>query len=563
MVVQGQQGEICLDITAPRVGGQALVFRAEVPSGGAVAVKIARQPAMNLSLARERDALASMAGGNSWLVPLLDHGVTDDGRVFIVLPWFEQTLHDWLAAQPPLRHRFIALAQTCEAVYRLHHSAPDAVQIRLHRDIKPANLLVADRGAGDLSVVLADLGGVKQAGALSISAQTGLHTPAFAPPEQALPIARPPDPSLDIHALGVTIFVALTGLLPEAVAIRSGYTPRAFRLIELYAQRLRLDATEKAELESLRSLPLAELLDLSQMSALNHSDESRLRAHLTDLLDRDGEAEPAVLAEAILADLLSPLLRALAPDPAQREQDARRLLAACRLCAEKLSEPAPELPASASIPLPGDETFATIDSVQPDDKVPARRARWPWAAGVALVGALGVGLATQPSETTPPTTVTVPAPEPTPEPVPAPAPAPAPEPVPAPAPEPVPAPAPEPKRPAASEGSLVVASQPAVPTERPLLLVRFPQSIAVVSDRAEGARVSEGRSFVLDADQVRYTASLPDDPSVRCELSVVVSAVDATRWRVSVGARDVQVGAGGRVKVLCGVDGTVQALEGL
>jgi serine/threonine protein kinase len=359
--LQGDTERYRLQLNGVRSGGQAIVYQSQTPDGP-VAIKVARDVRVNKWIARERDALLSLrAKGEGWIVRLLDHGTTPDGRIFLVLPWYPLSLQGWLDTDPPLERRLEALALACETVIRLHRSTLDFTDIRIHRDIKPDNFLVRDEG-GRLSVVLADLGGVKEGSFLSVGQQTAMHTPHFAPPEQMLPLECAPDPSVDVHALAVTVYWSLVGEVPRAVFTRQVlFGSSVQRLLTLHRRQKRLEGEECDEYNTLRTQSISTLFDLEEAEPLLPEDERRLRAHLLDsLTDRVPEPEP--LAEALCAVLVEPLRRALAPDAERRDSDARRLLAACRkarklLVDDGLSEPIPAPPTPTTTPVAGPKTW--------------------------------------------------------------------------------------------------------------------------------------------------------------------------------------------------------------
>ncbi len=103
-----------------------------------------------------------------------------------------------------------ALRALAEAVHALHESG------RLHRDLKPSNILVEQTGR----VVLVDFGLLDDGSGMSAGPSAG--TPAFMAPEQAAGL--PAEPASDWYAFGVTLFLALTGELPEVG--RPGEVPR-------------------------------------------------------------------------------------------------------------------------------------------------------------------------------------------------------------------------------------------------------------------------------------------------------------------------------------------------
>jgi serine/threonine protein kinase len=125
-----------------------------------VAVKVARSAGP--WMAREREALEGLSAAGiatqDWLVQLLDHGRTEDGREFLVLDWYPASLGDWLESGPPIERVLRALQAAAEALAALHAAAGLRHQT-LHLDVKPGNFLV-NPSIAPMPVVLADLGGV-------------------------------------------------------------------------------------------------------------------------------------------------------------------------------------------------------------------------------------------------------------------------------------------------------------------------------------------------------------------------------------------------------------------
>jgi serine/threonine protein kinase len=96
--------------------------------------------------------------------------------------------------------------ELCDALIYLHGRQPPVV----HRDLKPGNVKLTPDG----NIVLVDFGLAK----VMLSGQattTGARamTPGFSPPEQ-YGTART-DPRTDIYSLGATLYMALTGVIPE------------------------------------------------------------------------------------------------------------------------------------------------------------------------------------------------------------------------------------------------------------------------------------------------------------------------------------------------------------
>jgi len=374
-----------------REGGQAIVARGTQPDGTPVAVKISRhEPSARRALSRELDALRSIHAQDphaaDWLVPVLGHGELEDGRPYVVLPWLPHSLQSWLAAeQPSLADRFDALVQAAAAVARLHGTG-QMHELTVHRDLKPANFLVrpadpAEPPAGP-RVCLADLGTVKARTFRAHTQNTVMFTPVYAPPEQRLPLDRPLEPSVDVHALGVLVFEVLTGSPPQTAAQRVGYRlPAGDELLSLHRSRDTLPPARKAELEALEKAPLTHFYDLDSAPDLLEEDRVLLRTHLSRALGDD-------TADTVLAVLLPALERALRADPDRRATSARELLAACVLGREKAGLAPTRLVERLIGPV--------MDAPAPADRrqAPKRRPKWPLVVGLSagLGAVVTVGL---------------------------------------------------------------------------------------------------------------------------------------------------------------------------
>jgi serine/threonine protein kinase len=86
----------------------------------------------------------------------------------------------------------------------------------VHRDLKPANIIVSRR-EGAVHVKVTDFGVARVTGLERFSGEWLIGTVAYLPPEQCVPGGQV-DHRADIYALGVTLFEALTGVIPFDVA---------------------------------------------------------------------------------------------------------------------------------------------------------------------------------------------------------------------------------------------------------------------------------------------------------------------------------------------------------
>ncbi len=252
-------------------GGMATVFLVEdVWQGCRVAVKrmsfaASRDPELEQRFTRERALLESLA--HPRLVPLLDHG-RDDGRSFLVMPWFEggslhQRILDGGALRPDEALRI--LSDVLDALEACHAAGV------VHRDIKPANVLLDAKGRAHL----ADFGiahgpldrTVTRAGVV-------LGTASFMAPEQAVE-PHLADERADIYAIGATLYAMVTARRPVALhqerldSERLQRLPEPIRAVVHRATRLDPDyrqpdvATMRRELQGYRPSPLRALVMLA------------------------------------------------------------------------------------------------------------------------------------------------------------------------------------------------------------------------------------------------------------------------------------------------------------
>jgi serine/threonine-protein kinase len=201
-------------------GGMGAIYEAENLSiGKRVAVKLlhAHYAGDADIVARfRREALAATAIGNEHVIEVLDLGTADDGAVFMVLELLEG--HDLAAeirARGPLPVADVidVVSQICEALEAVH-----AKEI-VHRDLKPENVFLTRRGGHPRFVKVLDFGISKVKAAFGTPEEaatrtgTALGTPYYMAPEQARG-AKDVDHRVDLYALGVILFRALTGQHP-------------------------------------------------------------------------------------------------------------------------------------------------------------------------------------------------------------------------------------------------------------------------------------------------------------------------------------------------------------
>ena len=201
-------------------GGMGSVWEGQhVSLGTCVAVKFIDASYADSTEARSRfenEARAAAKLQSKHVVQVFDHGVTPDGRPYIVMEFLSgeplDKRLDRLGRLAPLDTVRIT-GQVCRALTRAHAAGI------VHRDLKPENIFLVwdDEDQADTAKVV-DFGIAKftdgQLG-VSSSTRTGsvLGTPYFMSPEQARGL-RSVDHRSDLWSMGVLAFRCLVGRLP-------------------------------------------------------------------------------------------------------------------------------------------------------------------------------------------------------------------------------------------------------------------------------------------------------------------------------------------------------------
>lgn len=178
----------------------------------------------------ERQTLADLRHPN--ITRLLDGGVTDDGRPFLVMEHIDGAPLDRFCVERSLsvRERLELFCKVCDAVHAAH------TNLVVHRDLKPSNILVGS----DTEPKLLDFGVAKLlTGDLRDDADrtvAGLRmlTPQFASPEQLR--SERVTTATDVYSLGLVLCVMLTGRRPFGEGVdeltRREHPTRPSRLVE-------------------------------------------------------------------------------------------------------------------------------------------------------------------------------------------------------------------------------------------------------------------------------------------------------------------------------------------
>jgi serine/threonine-protein kinase len=304
-------------------GGMGSVWLAERTDGrfsGRVAVKLLNASQLGRQgearFRREGSILARLRHPN--IAHLVDAGISASGQPFLVLEHVEGQSIDAYCDRRALGvdARIRLFLDVLGAVSHAHSL------LVVHRDIKPSNVLVSDQGA----VKLLDFGIAKllepEPGedALPLTREgEAMLTPEYAAPEQLT--GQPVTTRTDVYALGVLLYVLLSGRHPAGAATSSpAELVRA--IVEGEPVRLSDVADDTVPASSARALDTA---------ARRGSSPRRLRALLRgDLENIVGKAlkkDPAERYESV-EGLAADLRRYLKQEPVRARPDTLRYRAA-------------------------------------------------------------------------------------------------------------------------------------------------------------------------------------------------------------------------------------------
>ena len=191
-------------------GGMGIVFEAEQKHlRQRVALKMIKADKANDPLARNSffyEAVVTAGLDHPGIIPVLEFGVSQDGRVFYVMkkasgvPWHQ-------VIREKTRPENLDIFNRIADVMAYAHA-----QGVIHRDLKPANILLGSFGevwVGDWGVALR-----RNAGGDYTHAHPG-GTPQYMPPEMAACDSTRLGPRSDIYLLGAILFEIVTGTPPH------------------------------------------------------------------------------------------------------------------------------------------------------------------------------------------------------------------------------------------------------------------------------------------------------------------------------------------------------------
>ncbi|MBX9693583.1 MAG: protein kinase [Cyanobacteria bacterium] len=199
-------------------GGMGSVYKVEDPSGHVFALKLLKpELCQDRSVLRrfEQEAASLSELQHENIVAVYDHGITNDGAPYLVMPYLQGgTLSELLAREEKIEptQAVSLMLQICAGLSQAHE------QKIIHRDLKPGNLILSNAMESDPTVQIVDFGIAKvletTAGNTTNLTQTGdvFGTTAYMSPEQCQ--GGDIDYRSDIYSLGCIFYQMITGKPP-------------------------------------------------------------------------------------------------------------------------------------------------------------------------------------------------------------------------------------------------------------------------------------------------------------------------------------------------------------
>lgn len=255
-------------------GGMSVVYLAErtEPFAQTVAIKVLQRDAPSAELRARFDAERRILAAldHRGIVRILDGGVTEDGRPYLVMEHITgERIDAWCDRRRlTVSERLLFFREVLDAVSYAHRS------LIVHRDLKPSNILISDTG----EVRLLDFGIAKiiepdAAGDATLTGRRVL-TPEYASPEQIR--GERVTTASDVYALGVLLYELLTGRRPYAL---ESPTPWALENAALETEPQR-PSDAVARRTAADAAPAAE-----RIAAARSTEPARLRSTLEGDLD--------------------------------------------------------------------------------------------------------------------------------------------------------------------------------------------------------------------------------------------------------------------------------------
>lgn len=191
-------------------GGSGTVYDATDDEGNKFAIKVLDPGKASIEKLKRFKNEFSFCSKNTHpnIIRVSDHGLTDDGNPFFVMPLYDNSLRNLIGKLNPKQALtiFSDIMDGTEAAHKLRAN---------HRDIKPENILIRDAGK---ELVLADFGIAdfeqeELYTAVETKESSRLANFQYAAPEQRVR-GRNVDHRADIYSLGLILNELFTGEIP-------------------------------------------------------------------------------------------------------------------------------------------------------------------------------------------------------------------------------------------------------------------------------------------------------------------------------------------------------------
>jgi serine/threonine protein kinase len=200
-------------------GAHGVVYRArDLETRGELALKFlgdgkALDPDLSQRMEREAVAMARLRGTSAVYV----HGLAtaQDGALYVAMEMLHGQDFEAYLADAEKRGGRIKAARLLEVLRPVASTLDQAHrQGIIHRDLKPSNVFIVDAAKGG-GVRLLDFGLAKLADAATLTTDGVIAgTPSYIAPEAWRGASKVLDHRIDVYALGVIVFRALSGRLP-------------------------------------------------------------------------------------------------------------------------------------------------------------------------------------------------------------------------------------------------------------------------------------------------------------------------------------------------------------
>ncbi len=257
-------------------GGMGSVWLAERSDGRfnrRVAVKLVNGAVLGRGgeerFKREGSILGRLA--HEHIAELVDAGVSGAGQAYLVLEYVEGEQIDQYFDGHSLdvQERVRLFLDVLDAIAHAHSN------LIVHRDIKPSNVLIRKDG----QVKLLDFGIAKllegdgrDGAATMLTAEAGrAMTLEYAAPEQVT--GAPVTTATDVYALGVLLYVLLTGRHPARALLRSPGMPSAAQLVKIIVET---DPTRPSDIVNSTREPFEETTSIASKRMATPEKLSRL-----------------------------------------------------------------------------------------------------------------------------------------------------------------------------------------------------------------------------------------------------------------------------------------------